>query len=136
MLNNNDFLPHFQPKIDLLSRQVVGVEAFARWQHPRYGLLSPDSFIPLLEERGAMAQLSGVIVSKSVEACLEWHLQGFPLTVSINISPSMLAQAGLAEAIIGFVAEKEMTPSYVIFEITESATVEEARQVLSLGAAP
>ena len=122
-MDNNQFFPYFQPKIDLLSREVVGVEAFARWLHPKYGFLLPACFIPLLEERGAMAQLSGIILAKSIEACLEWHELGFPLTVSINISPSVLAHPNLAETIIAFVAEKGMTPSYVIFEITESSTV-------------
>lgn len=122
-LANDEFLPLFQPKIDLVTRQVVGVEAFARWQHPVAGLLAPGTFIPLLEANGAMTQLTWVIIEKSVAACRNWIALGFTLTVSINISPSVLAQSGLAEEIIAYMRDHALSPEALIFEVTEAAAV-------------
>ena len=122
-LANDEFLPLFQPKIDLATRQVVGVEAFARWAHPSAGLLSPGTFIPLLEAERAMTQLTWIIIEKSVAACRDWKTQGFSLTVSVNISPSVLRQSGLAEEIINYLHEHDLPPGALIFEVTEAATV-------------
>lgn len=126
----NEFLPLFQPKIDLATRQVVGVEAFARWRHPGAGLLSPRAFIPILEAENAMIQLTWVIIDKSVTACLGWASQGFALTVSINISPSVLSEAGLAEGIINYVRGRGLSPGSVIFEVTEASTVTDGQHFL------
>lgn len=122
-LTNDEFLPLFQPKIDLVTRQVVGVEAFARWLHPRAGLLAPAAFIPLLEANDAMTQLTWVIIEKSVSACRNWKALGFTLTASVNISPSVLAQSGLAEEIIAYLLKRELAPQALIFEVTEAAAV-------------
>ncbi len=122
-LANDEFFPLFQPKIDLKTRQVIGVEAFARWQHPVAGLLAPGTFIPLLEANAAMTQLTWVIIEKSVAACRTWKALGFTLTVSINISPSVVAQSGLAEEIIDYMHEHALAPESLIFEITEAAAV-------------
>ncbi len=122
-LANDEFLPFFQPKIDLATRQVVGVEAFARWQHPSAGLLAPGSFIPMLEANDAMGQLTWVIIEKSVAACRNWKALGFMLTVSVNVSSSVLAQAGLAEEIIAYLRDHELAPEALTFEVTEAAAV-------------
>jgi EAL domain-containing protein (putative c-di-GMP-specific phosphodiesterase class I)/DNA-binding NarL/FixJ family response regulator len=122
-LQNQEFEPFFQPKVELASGQVKGAEAFARWTHPQYGVISPAVFIPVLEENGAMDALAWVVIKKSVAACRMWHEQGFPITVSINISPSSLGKEGLAEQIAEYVAQQRLDPQFVVLEITESAAV-------------
>jgi EAL domain-containing protein (putative c-di-GMP-specific phosphodiesterase class I) len=122
-IDADEFLPLFQPKIDLATRQVVGVEAFARWQHPKFGLLAPARFIPVLETAHGMSLLTAVIVAKSAAACLAWRRQGLTLTVSINISPSVLAIQDFAEQIIAYLSEQELPASCFIFEVTEASTV-------------
>ena len=122
-LQNQEFEPFFQPKVELESGQVKGAEAFARWVHPQYGVISPAAFLPVLEENGAMDQMAWVVMDKSVAACSAWHKLGFPISVSINMSPSSLGKEGLAEQITDFVAQQGLDPQYVVFEVTESAAI-------------
>jgi EAL domain-containing protein (putative c-di-GMP-specific phosphodiesterase class I)/ActR/RegA family two-component response regulator len=122
-IDADEFLPYFQPKLDLATRKVVGVEAFARWQHPKLGLIFPGSFIPIMEKHEAMSMLTSSIVTKSIAASRMWRSRGFQLTVSINISPSVLAMHDFAEQIIFYTNEHDVAPSSLIFEITEAATV-------------
>lgn len=120
-LRNQEFEPFFQPKVELATGQVKGVEAFARWNHPQYGLIPPAAFIPILEQDGEMDTLAWIVIDKSVAACRAWHERGFPITVSINLSPSSLGKEGLAEQITEYVAQLGLDPQYVVFEVTESA---------------
>ncbi len=122
-LDKQQFLPLFQPKIDLATRKVVGVEAFARWEHPKYGRLTPPSFIPLLEVEQAMSRLTSAMIEQSVAAGRGWRAQGFDLTISINVSPSVLGIENFAEQVIAFATTQNVQPASLIFEITEAATV-------------
>lgn len=122
-LQNQQFEPFFQPKVELTTGQVKGAEAFARWNHPQYGLISPTAFIPILEQEGEMDPLAWIVIEKSVAACRAWHEQGFAIPVSINLSPSSLAKEGLAEKVTEYVAQQGLDPKHVIFEVTESAAV-------------
>lgn len=122
-LKDKEFEPVFQPKVELTTRQVKGVEAFARWRHPQYGFIVPTAFIPILEENGEMDALAWIIIEKSIVACRKWHAQGLLITVSINLSPSSLAKPGLAEKIAEYVAQQGLDEQYIIFEVTESATI-------------
>jgi EAL domain-containing protein (putative c-di-GMP-specific phosphodiesterase class I)/CheY-like chemotaxis protein len=118
-LRQNQFEPFFQPKVELATGKVVGVEAFVRWRHPRYGEIAPSAFIPVLEAGGHMETLTWAVIAKSVAACRAWHDQGLMLSVSINLSATSLAEAGLAEKILAHIAEHGIDTQYVNFEITE-----------------
>jgi EAL domain-containing protein (putative c-di-GMP-specific phosphodiesterase class I)/CheY-like chemotaxis protein len=122
-LKNHEFVSHFQPKVELATAQVKGVEAFARWRHPQYGLIAPTAFIPVLEENGAIDALAWIVIEQSIAACRVWHEQGFQISVSINMSPSSLAKPGLAEKISEYVSQQGLEEQYVIFEVTESAAI-------------
>jgi EAL domain-containing protein (putative c-di-GMP-specific phosphodiesterase class I)/CheY-like chemotaxis protein len=118
-LQQDQFEPLFQPKVELASGKVVGVEAFVRWQHPRYGKVAPPAFIPMLEASGHMETLTWAVIAKSVAACRSWHDQGLLLSVSINLSATSLSEPGLAEKILAHIAEHGIDTQYVNFEITE-----------------
>jgi EAL domain-containing protein (putative c-di-GMP-specific phosphodiesterase class I)/DNA-binding NarL/FixJ family response regulator len=122
-LKNNEFEPLFQPKVEFATGQIKGAEAFARWRHPQHGWVAPAAFIDLLEENGEMDALAWIIIEKSVAACRSWHAQGFPISVSINISPSSLAKSGFSERVIAYVAQQALKPEYILFEVTESAAI-------------
>lgn len=113
------FEPLFQPKVELATGKVKGVEAFVRWRHPQYGLLTPPTFIPLLEASGDMQDLTWIVIEQSVAACRAWHDLGLMLSVSINLSSSSLAEPGLTERIVGHIKQHGIAPEYVTFEITE-----------------
>lgn len=113
------FEPFFQPKVELATGKVKAVEAFVRWRHPQYGLVLPAAFIPALESSGHMEELTWQVIELSIAACRGWHDQGLILSVSINLSPTSLAQAGLAEKILSYVGQHGLDPEHVTFEITE-----------------
>lgn len=122
-LKNKEFDPLFQPKVELATGQMKGVEAFARWLSPEHGTVLPGAFIPVLEEHGEMEALAWIIIEKSLAAWHAWRAQGVTTSVSINLSPSVLARPGMANRVIDFLANQNVEPHYFIFEVTESATV-------------
>jgi len=122
-LANQEFEPLFQPKVELSTGQVRGAEAFTQWQHPEYGSVSPTSFLPVLEEMGEMTTFAWIVIEKSIAACKLWHEQGHRIAVSINLSPTCLADSEFADKMIDFVAAQEFDPQYLVIEVTESAAV-------------
>ncbi|WP_194722573.1 EAL domain-containing response regulator [Noviherbaspirillum malthae] len=114
-----EFEPFFQPKVELASGKVKAVEAFVRWRHPQYGLLTPPAFIPTLEASGHMESLTWLVIERSVAACRSWHDAGLMLGVSINLSVTSLAEPGLAEKILQHIGQHGIEAQYITFEITE-----------------
>ncbi|HJV81916.1 EAL domain-containing response regulator [Noviherbaspirillum sp.] len=113
------FEPFFQPKVELATGKVKAVEAFVRWRHPRYGLVTPPAFIPILEASGHMEDLTWAVIERAIAACRAWHDQGLMLAVSINLSATSLAEPGLAEKILAYIAQHGIEPQYLTIEITE-----------------
>jgi predicted signal transduction protein with EAL and GGDEF domain len=93
------FFPHFQPKVDLQGRQLLGVEALMRWRHPEHGLLSAGSFLPLIADNFLFDDLTAIMLDKSVGQCRKWRRQGLDVQISINLSPVLLLTPGLADRI-------------------------------------
>jgi EAL domain-containing protein (putative c-di-GMP-specific phosphodiesterase class I)/AmiR/NasT family two-component response regulator len=122
-LKDREFEPLFQPKVELATGQIKGVEAFARWHHPKYGVVSPDAFIAAVEENGQMDDLAWIMIEKCAAAWRQWHEQGLELAIAINLSPSSLAKQGFADRICAYFARQEIEPHHCIVEITESAMV-------------
>ncbi len=122
-LQNKEFEPLFQPKVELATGQVKGVEAFARWRHPQHGLIAPHAFLRVLEEHSRMDALVWAIIEKSAAACLAWHAQGYAVPFSINLSPSSLEQAGFAENLVEYLAQQGINERHIVLEVTESAAV-------------
>jgi sensor c-di-GMP phosphodiesterase-like protein len=83
------------PLSNIQTRRVIGAEALARWRHPALGVLSPITFVPVMEERGMIRELTELILEKSLYACRDWLDQGFDLNVSINLSAQLLADPQL-----------------------------------------
>jgi EAL domain-containing protein (putative c-di-GMP-specific phosphodiesterase class I)/CheY-like chemotaxis protein len=122
------FEPYFQPKVELATGKVRAVEAFVRWKHPRFGILLPPAFIPLLEASGDghMEALTWDVIEKSVAACRIWHDQGLMLSVSINLSATSLARPDLADKILDFSTRYGLPTEYISFEITELIAMSDA----------
>lgn len=96
-LADDQLQPWFQPIIELRSRRVVAVEALARWRHPALGTLPPASFVPMLEARGMLRQLTELMLEKSLFACLDWRRAGHVLPVSINLGAESLLDPELPQ---------------------------------------
>ncbi|NRR31482.1 EAL domain-containing response regulator [Oxalobacteraceae bacterium] len=122
-LQAREFDPFFQPKIELATGDVKGLEMFARWRHPRYGVLGPGSFIKALDDHQRIDFLDWSMIEKSAAACRALHDQGIPLAVSINVDQGTLAHPQFMEQINACLARHRILADYITFEMTESAVL-------------
>ncbi|ANJ66301.1 diguanylate phosphodiesterase [Halothiobacillus diazotrophicus] len=129
-ISEAQFEPFFQPKVDFKSGAVIGAEALARWRHPDHGIIAPQAFIPLLEERGNIDDLTFLMLERSAMACKELHESGYPISISINLSRVSLHDATLADKIAKVVLKTGLDPKYIILEITETAAMTDVAHAL------
>jgi len=122
-ISHKELLLHFQPKIDFRSGNVAEVEALVRWDHPRFGLMTPDHFIPLSEHTGLIRPLTFWVINEALHACREWHSKGNKLKVAINLSTHNLHDPQLASHIQEACHACHVDPGYLVLEITESAVM-------------
>ena len=122
-LQKRQFEPYFQPKIELETGQVKGLEMFARWLHPRYGVLEPGSFIGALEANNRVDFLDWSMIDKSVAACRLLHEQGIPISISINVAQCTLEQAAFLEHMSACLERHGVLADYITFELHESAVL-------------
>ncbi|MYM83765.1 EAL domain-containing protein [Duganella sp. FT50W] len=131
-LANNEFLPHFQPKVATASGQLKGVEALARWQHPQRDLLSPAHFIDTLEGTPLMADFTLALVRQVLQRMLDWRQAGLPpLTVSVNLSAESLADRFFIERLTTLVMRSGVAPSSLVWEVTETGVMRQLSQALT-----
>ncbi|AFH59526.1 sensor domain-containing protein [Paenibacillus caseinilyticus] len=125
---------HYQPKLDLRSGRVYGVEALVRWNSPEQGLVYPDAFISIAEETGLIVPMGEWIVREACRQCREWLDAGLgPLTVSVNLSARQFAKADLGRKIAAILGETGLPPNLLELELTESTVMgnpEEAARML------
>jgi EAL domain-containing protein (putative c-di-GMP-specific phosphodiesterase class I) len=120
---------HYQPKLDLETRALVGVEALARWYDLELGWVSPSEFIPLAEERGLIDLLGDWALSRAVHDYRRWsRRRPLPWRVAVNVSARQLAQAGFAAHAEAVVREAGATPDEVELELTETAMASDPEQ--------
>ncbi|MDB5948171.1 MAG: oxygen sensor protein [Massilia sp.] len=122
-LQARQFEPFFQPKIELETGQVKGLEAFARWRHPEHGVLGPSAFIDALEQNNRIDFLDWSMIEKSVEHCRQFHEQGIPISISINLAPETLAHPAFMQQIGACVGRHRLLPDYITFEMPESSVL-------------
>ena len=129
-LDKAQFEPFFQPKVDLVKGEVVGAEALARWRHPQRGMVPPNAFIRVLENKGLIDKLTWIMVDRSAAACVAWRGQGLSVTVSVNLSLKSLDDPALADRITELVQKRGLQPRDMILEITESAAMTDVARAL------
>ena len=122
-LQKRQFEPFFQPKIELASGQVKGLEVFARWRHPEHGVLGPSSFIDSLAEQGRIDFLDWSMIELSVERCRWFQEQGIPVPISINLAPETLAHPNFVRQITTCLSRHQVAPGYLTFEMPESSVL-------------
>jgi diguanylate cyclase (GGDEF)-like protein len=120
-LDHDELEVHYQPKLDLATSTVIGVEALARWRHPVRGWVQPDDFIPVAEETGLIKAVTDRVLALAVRDARAWLDAGFDLTVSVNLSTLDLVDELLADRIEHRLREHNLEPSRLTLEITESS---------------
>ena len=116
----DELVLHYQPKLDLPSGAVTGVEALVRWQHPSRGLLSPDAFVDLAESAGLMAPLTSAVVELALTQCRVWADADLPLCVAVNVSPSNLVDEHFPDEVAALLEAAGVPASALVLEVTES----------------
>ncbi|WP_339505139.1 putative bifunctional diguanylate cyclase/phosphodiesterase [Pseudomonas sp. RL_105y_Pfl2_101] len=124
-LQRKEFVLHYQPKLDLKSGKVVGVEALVRWDRPDHGLVYPSDFIPVAEDSGLIVPLSQWVLQEACQQACRWQAQGMrPLYLSVNVSAIDFRQRGFVEGIARTLKETGLDPTQLELEITESVLMQ------------
>ncbi|ASJ52209.1 PAS domain S-box protein [Brevibacillus formosus] len=131
-IEQEQFQIYYQPKIDIATSAMTGMEALVRWVHPELGIIPPNRFIPIAEETGMILALGEWILKQACKQNKIWHDQGYTLKVSVNLSARQIYQKDLVEMIKDILQESNLSPNWLELEITESIFVkmEEATAVL------
>ena len=120
-LENDELELHFQPKADLGTGQVVGVEALVRWRHPERGLVPPDEFVPLAERSGLIAQLTAWVLDAALCQVAQWRARGWDLGVAVNVTVKDLSGDQLVDRVIEGLARYGVPASSLQLEVTEGS---------------
>ena len=130
-LEHGQFVPYFEPQVDLSNGKIVGFEVLARWNHPLSGVVGPDVFIPVAEEIGLIGRLSEQVIAEALREAATWDPK---IKISVNISPSQLADGWLAQRIVRILAETAFPAERLVVEVTESslfADIDLARTIVT-----
>ncbi len=123
-LENNEFLLHYQPKLDLKSGSVTGLEALLRWQHPEFGLIPPEQFIPLAEESGLIIPIGRWALRAACRQNMAWQNEGLPpMRMAVNLSMRQLSAEYLSQEIDDTLQEAGMPPELLELELTEGVMI-------------
>jgi predicted signal transduction protein with EAL and GGDEF domain len=117
-IDNDQFIPMFEPQVDLASGRLVGFEVLARWQHPNRGMIGPELFIPVAEDIGLIGRLSEAVIAQALEFARDWDPA---LSLSVNISPAQLSDPWLAQRLVRILTERNFPADRLIIEVTESS---------------
>ncbi len=122
-VENQSWMLHYQPLIDLATGSMVGVEALIRWPEPGGGLIQPGEFIPLAEEMGLIEAIGDWVVEELSRQDALWRADGMALEISFNLSPRQLWQPDVVDKIVSRLVLAEMDPTRLTVEITESTAM-------------
>ncbi len=123
---------HYQPKSDLRTGAVRGVEALVRWRHPRYGIIGPDQFIPVAESAGLIRPLTFMVLTHSVRQVRELQALGYNLEVAVNLSVRSVLDVNLPDQISQVLAAHDMAPSQLTLEITEGSVMADPSRTIGI----
>ncbi|HVE64240.1 MAG TPA: EAL domain-containing protein [Mycobacteriales bacterium] len=131
-IETDELALYFQPKADLPTGRVVGVEALLRWHHPQHGLLPPDEFIPLAEHTGLIRTLTQWVLRGALQQCAAWQRTGLALTMAVNISARNLLDPDLPDDVNRLLAQVGVDPALLVLEITESSVMSDPARTIGV----
>ena len=130
-LSSNQFVLHYQPKVDLQSGHVTGAEALVRWRHPDRGLVPPGLFIPVAESNGFIVELTRWVMEQACTQARKWQDEGLPpLGIAVNVSALDLRRGDLTDQVAGTLIRTGLSPQYLELEVTESMVMRDVDEVI------
>ena len=131
-LLRNEFIVHYQPKLDLNSGQIVGAEALIRWHQPDHGWIYPSAFIPVAEDSGLIVPLSQWVLRQACEQARAWQVAGLPpICISVNISAIDFRQRNFVANLVEILERTGLAPHLLELEITERVLMQNAEDTLT-----
>lgn len=134
-LELRQFVLHYQPQISAVNGAVVGAEALLRWNHPRLGILGPQTFLAMLEDSPAMSAVGAWVCEEACRQAREWEQLGFRLQMAVNVSPRQLTDETLPSMLKALVERYHLHPECIKLEVTESMLmqdIDKAAEVLRM----
>lgn len=129
-LERQQLVLHYQPKVNMRSGEIIGVEALLRWDHPEQGLLLPDGFLPLIENHPLAIRLGSWVLEEALNRMEAWQAEGIGLPVSINIGARQLLQPAFSRELHDLLRRHpSIRPAQVEIEILETSALEDLVQV-------
>lgn len=121
---------YYQPMVSLRTGTVAAIEALVRWQHPLRGLISPNSFLPLVDRADLTAALTYFVLESALDECRGWARAGHPAAVSINLPASLLRDPVFPDGVDALIERMDVPPGSLTFEIDESAAIGHVHDLL------
>lgn len=132
-LEKKEFLLHYQPQFDLSGNRMIGMEALIRWRHPESGMISPCTFIPILETTGLIVPVGEWILRTACAQNRQWQDAGLPpVCVAVNLSAIQFQQPGLVQTVTKVLQETGLSAEYLELEITENIAVNNEEAVIAV----
>ncbi len=132
-LERNEFTVYYQPKVNIQTGKISGIEALVRWIHPEKGIIPPGKFISIAEETGLIIQIGEFVLRTACKQVVEWQKNGIqPIIVSVNLSTKQFLQTNLVKMVEDILHESGLDPSLLELEITESMTVDFNQAITTL----
>ena len=129
-----EIVPYYQPKASLTERGWIidGVEALARWQHPRLGVVMPDEFVPLAERTGSIGELTSSVLAASLAQVRAWNDEHLKLTCAVNLPPTLVTDLSFPDRVAALLGRYSLDGSQLVLEITETATMQNPTMTMDI----
>ncbi len=134
-LYNQEFVLYYQPKVNMKTGIVIGVEALIRWQHPERGLLQPGDFLPLIENHLVSIELGDWVLATAMEQLSKWHesKSDHPISISVNIAPLQLQRDDFVDKLKALLAaHPDIAPHYLELEVLETNALDDVEHVSAI----
>jgi EAL domain-containing protein (putative c-di-GMP-specific phosphodiesterase class I) len=131
-LDKDQFVLHYQPKVNMRTGTVIGAEALIRWQHPERGLLSPAEFLPAIEKNRIMIEMGEWVIDSALTQISQWQAMGLniPLKISVNIAAIQLKQPNFTQRLITLLAaHPNVEPHYLELEVLETSAFDDVHHI-------
>lgn len=125
-----EFVLYYQAKVDIQTKKIIGAEALIRWQHPEKGILSPDKFLPVIENNALAIEIGEWVIDTALTQMEHWHQTGLEMPVSINVGAMQLQQEGFSESLLKLLnAHPDVKPVNLEIEVLETSALEDITSV-------
>jgi diguanylate cyclase len=132
-IEKSQLVLHYQPKVDMRTGRITGMEALVRWQHPQKGMIAPSDFIPFAEETGLIVPLGNWVLQEACNQARAWQKRGIDaLVMAVNISGMQFQQRDLVDNVSRALAKSGLEARYLELEITESVVMQNAPEAIKM----